>query len=70
MKIIVSLKYAQKAAEAISDHRYIDHLFERTSTNVWELIDEEDLHDHLEDEVVCLLEGEAEIPTDEYEIEF
>lgn len=68
MKLEISLRYAQVAAEAINDDRYLRKMLEQSSTNVFEFCGGED------DDVDELIDALADrlknvVPEGEYSIE-
>lgn len=67
MKLEISLRYAQRAVEAINDDRYLRKMLEQSSTNVFEFCEGDDDVDELIDALVSRLENV--VPDGEYSIE-
>ena len=76
MTLKVSTTHAQRVAAALDDNRQIAKLFERTATNVWTLIENDQVGHYGPDETrdmaitVDLPLEDAGIPFEEYDIEF
>lgn len=67
--LTVSLRFAKRSSDVISDIRELDSVLEPTSSNEWLLqTEDEDEEEEIEDTIQLYL-GMAGIPEDEYEIE-
>lgn len=67
--LTVSLRFAKRASDVISDIRELDSVLEPTSSNEWLLqTEDEDEEEEIEDTIQLYL-GMAGITEDEYEIE-
>lgn len=67
--LTVSLRFAKRASDIISDIRELDSVLEPTSSNEWLLqTEDEDEEEEIEDTIQLYL-GMAGITEDEYEIE-